>query len=353
MSDHYDIIIVGAGPAGCRAAAMSVEMRPDWKVLLLEGKEGIDWEKYHSICAEGVSEAGLRELKDVSEERVLNHLSSVRELWPSGITVESEVKGFIVDRRGIMRDQLQSFQANGGVLDRSNVIDVRTTEDGCRILTHDKRILDAKFLLGADGAGSIVRRRIFRSETETVVAVTQFLIDEGGVPGTLLLEYGAKYKGKYRWTFPAGDKYKVGFPTGTGNVPADVPHPAGRMIPIGMVNTLVSGNTALIGDAGGLANPVTYAGLRNSWTSARMAVEAMIKGDLADYEVEWRRSPLADPSFIEAHRLLRGYDDEALARLASHLKYGTNMTAIIVGLMKTPGFSTFYRAHVRKLSYGW
>jgi digeranylgeranylglycerophospholipid reductase len=348
MSDHYDIMIVGAGPAGCRAAVLALEMNPDWKVLLIEGKEGADWERYHSICAEGVSATGLKELKDVPQARMLNHLSSVRELWPSGILIESEVEGFIVDRRGIMRDQIRSFQEKGGELDRCNVIDVRTTGDDCRVLTHDKRILGARYLIGADGAGSIVRRRVFRSETETVVAVTQYLTKEGGVPGTMLLEYGAKYKGKYRW-----DNYKVGFPTGSGNVPADVVQPGGRGIPIGMVNSLVNGNTALIGDAGGLANPVTYAGLRNSWTSARMAVEAMTKGDLAGYEVEWRRSPLADPSFIEAHRLLRGYDDEALARLASHLKYGANMTAIIVGLMKTPGFSTFYRAHVRKLSYGW
>lgn len=353
MSDHYDIMIIGAGPAGCRAAAIAMEMNPDWKVLLLEGKKGSDWEKYHSVCAEGVSAAGLRELKEVPPSRILNKLSSVRELWPSGIIIESEVEGFIVDRRGIMHDQIRSFQESGGELERSNVIDVRTTDDCCRILTHDNRIISADHLIGADGAGSIVRRRVFRSETETIVPVTQFLTKEGGMPGTLLLEYGAKYKGKYRWTFPAGDHYKVGFPTGSGIVPPDHPHPAGRGIPIGMVNSLVSGNTALIGDAGGLANPVTYAGLRNSWTSARMAVEAIMKGDLASYEVEWRRSPLADPSFIEAHRLLRGYDDEALARLASHLKYGPNMTAIIVGLMKTPGFSTFYRAHVRKLSYGW
>ena len=353
MSTDYDLIIVGAGPAGCRAAEYAMKRRPEWSVLLIEGKPGDDWEKYHKICAEGVSRKALELLGPHANRHLQHKLTKVEEHWPSGIVVESEIDGFIVDRRAIMKDQAENYRQSGGETKQDTVVDVRNSPGICRILTKGNAILTAKYLLGADGAGSTIRRRVFRSESEKVVPVSQYHSKTGGKPGTLLLEYGARYKGKYKWTFPTRDGYRIGYPTGTDNPPDQKVHVQGRSIPIGLVNSLVSGNTALIGDAAGMANPVTYAGLRNSWASAQMVIDAMIDDDLPRFEREWRESPLADPSFLEAYRLLRASDDDALIKLAGHLRYGPNMSSIMMGLIKTPGFQTFYRAHVRKLSYGW
>ncbi len=35
-ADLFDIIVIGAGPGGCAAAARISEARPDWRVALVE-----------------------------------------------------------------------------------------------------------------------------------------------------------------------------------------------------------------------------------------------------------------------------------------------------------------------------
>ncbi|HSV41806.1 MAG TPA: hypothetical protein VLH13_00165, partial [Methanomassiliicoccales archaeon] len=178
-------------------------------------------------------------------------------------------------------------------------------------------------------------------------------VDQDGAADELLLRYDQRYGGKYWWRFPSSGWSKIGFPAGTEAPPSDHKEKHARIIPIGRVPELVKGNCALVGDAAGQANPLTFGGLRASFQAAMMLANAIRNDDLASYERAWSCSDMANPCFLESFDLIRSMTNHQLSCLARPLRYGPNMTAVMDGLLNQEGFGIFYRGHVRKLSAGW
>ena len=183
--------------------------------------------------------------------------------------------------------------------------------------------------------------------------VEQYVVEQEGSPDELVLRYDQRYKGKYRWRFPSSGRSKIGFPTGSEMAPEHYLERHVRTIPIGRVPELVRGNAALVGDAAGQANPLTFGGLRSAFQASTMLADAVLNGELQRYEDEWSCSELADPCFLESFNLIRSMTNSQLADLARPLRYGPNMTAIMDGLLNQAGFGTFYQGYVRKLGAGW
>ena len=55
MDDPYDVVVVGAGPAGSAAALRALQLRPDSRVLLLDRA---DFPR-DKTCGDGIAPHGL------------------------------------------------------------------------------------------------------------------------------------------------------------------------------------------------------------------------------------------------------------------------------------------------------
>ena len=349
--NDFEVIIVGGGPAGSSAAnRLALGDRAE-NALLLERLDNEDFSKYHRMCAEGISRRGLMETGLDISGTVRNKVNKVVEHWPGNVSLSSDIDGLIIDRNKLIARLREPFLAEGGRVKRSPMIDIHSQEDKFVVRTADTEY-SCDYVIGADGAHSQVRKRLFNAEPKTSMTVIQYLVDKPA-EHCLKFLFDKRYKGKYRWEFPSGEFTKIGYPVGSDEKPEDILEVHSRTIPIGPMDRIVEGRACLVGDAASQANPVTFSGIRNGMTAGRMAADAVMEGDLKLYQDSWSKSPQADLCFYESYQRLRSMANEKLQELVEPFRYGPNLSAIMRDLMNSQDFRTFYQSHVRKLESGW
>ncbi|MGB9212783.1 MAG: NAD(P)/FAD-dependent oxidoreductase, partial [Halobacteriota archaeon] len=104
MKSEYDIIVVGAGPAGAFAAATAA---PECDVLLMEKRQEIG---DPVRCAEGISKVGLSKFLRPQKRWIANKVASARIFAPDGtrLDVSEELAGpevgYVLERKIFDRD---------------------------------------------------------------------------------------------------------------------------------------------------------------------------------------------------------------------------------------------------------
>ncbi len=162
----------------------------------------------------------------------------------------------------------------------------------------------ADMLVGADGANGVVAKTAGLD-----AGIVRGVALEGNVPWSLLdadrfattavIEFGAP-PGGYGWLFPKGDHANLG----VGGWESEGPHlrehlarlarayavdPAaivdvrGHRLPMRRLGASIPGrdHVLLVGDAAGLVDPLSGDGMYEAFTSARLASEAILAGNVA------------------------------------------------------------------------
>jgi len=109
--DSYDIVIIGAGPAGL-SAGLRVCREKSLSVLLVDKMK--PWE--HPIpCAEGVGRLGFHEALEVNPKWIRHEVSKALFHAPDGSTIAytDRNKGYIIDRAGMQSDLASKLDNNG------------------------------------------------------------------------------------------------------------------------------------------------------------------------------------------------------------------------------------------------
>jgi geranylgeranyl reductase family protein len=155
----YDIVIVGAGPAGSIAAYESA--RAGMKVLLLE-KSKFPRDK---PCGGAVMYRGLRLLDgNLPRSIVEQTIYGLRFVLPSGKVAE-----FASDKMigiTVFRDKYDEYlarraeQAGAELLEESRVVRAATDDQCATIFLEDGREFRGRLVIGADGVNSIVSRSL-------------------------------------------------------------------------------------------------------------------------------------------------------------------------------------------------
>lgn len=214
MNSNYDIIVIGAGPAGSMAARYAATQGVS--VLVLEKDRDVG---YPVRCGEAVSKEGVEEFIDSDERWIRAHIKKFSFIAPDETEVslkfDSKQEGYVLERRIFDYELAKSAvdegaqiltraYVNGLLFDDGKVSGVKFEYNG------DQKEAKAKIVIAADGVESRAGRWAglkthidFRDmECCSQITATNVPIDTD----TLYFYFGKDVAPEgYFWVFPKGE----------------------------------------------------------------------------------------------------------------------------------------------------
>ena len=377
---RYDVIIVGSGPAGALAA---VELaRHGLQVCLAERAT----HPRYKACGGGVLARAARLIPLDLAPAVARACRAVELRFSGGDTVFRTTRAtpvvFMTMRPAFDRLLVaEAVRLGAGLREGCTVTGVTTGADGVVVQSSDGE-LAGRFVIAADGAGSIVARGGGWPAPEVVAPALEC---EVPVDAATLARFDgtARFdldhpRGGYSWVFPKEEHLSVGvgiFGARPGRhslreafrqylrelriEPAGPLDLHGALIPVRpRRGPLVRERTLLVGDAAGLADPVTAEGITPALLSGRLAARALLEGELEPAGVAERYTRLLEEEILGelkvAGRLARFFYGHPLPRnllFRSHgQRFCEKVTDIMTGERRYTDFDLSAGSFARLLS---
>jgi len=354
--DHYDIIVVGAGPSGTTAARFSALMGA--KVLVLEKDRDVG---YPVRCGEAVSHEGLVQFLQPDPKWIASTVRYFKLVAPNGKVIKPNIEGYgyILERR-IFDYELAKIAVECGaeVVTKAYVNGLILNDgkvEGVKVLLNNTEQVEirAKIVIGADGVESRVGRWAGLDTTcklqdmESAAQMTLTNIDVE--PDTCYFYFGEKVApGGYLWVFPKGKN--------TANVGIGIAGIYGRQrhalsyleefieknFPGASILTVIAGGVPcaktaerivtkglmLVGDAAHQVNPVSGGGIISGMIGGKLA--GQIAGQaireknldlIFKYQEEWHKVlGQRHERYYKIKQFIYKFSDEKLNQIADELE---------------------------------
>ena len=322
----FDVIIVGAGPAGTTAALYA--HRLGLNCILLD-KAVFPRDK---ICGDALSGKSVRIMRELGILDELNNLdgSEINRITfgsPKNIQFDVNLKGtqnndqitkgfvipreifdnYLFEKADAVTDTRQGFSVKDLIFENNYVVGVKG-----KTRTATEEEFRAPVVMGCDGSNSIVARKLGLYEMEmdhTSVAVRCYYEGVKGLTDQIELHYVKEVNPGYFWLFPAGDgRANIGIGLSKSDMKKEnrtlrqimdevtqteyfkerfadakqLERPVGWNLPLGSIHRKNHGNGfMLLGDAAGLVDPFTGEGIGNAMVSGQYAMEVAAKSKLS------------------------------------------------------------------------
>jgi geranylgeranyl reductase family protein len=314
MTDTWDLVVVGAGPAGASAALAALDADPSTTVLLLDRS---DFPRDKS-CGDGIAPHCFDRLASIG-------VTGVEEGW-APLTRLELARGeqsvarpmarpvHVIPRQVFDARLVERAVGRGAQLRREKVVSIETVPHGTvqdRTVSYENSSYEtvlngtirARVVVGADGANSVVRSGLGLPYGRRAIAIRGYAATPANRRGTQVIRYGDRRQPAYAWAFDRGDGLSN---IGYGELlPTDGEPPPSRALLLDQLDRLLpgyagtewkghhlplsgwrwhqpDGRLLLAGDAAGLINPMTGEGIYYAITTGiaagRSAVRALRRG---------------------------------------------------------------------------
>lgn len=346
---RYDVIVVGAGPAGATAATAAVQAGA--KVLLVEEHTQIG----HPIQCTGLLSTRGWKLARVDGSIIVRKITGVRVHSPDGSVYElggERVRAYVIDRDRLDQSLVERATKAGVTIQTgTRATELREYENGARALVIQtpgsaRQHLKASVIIGADGPHSLLARHAGLPRPQKILLGLQALISVGARHALPLRSdfvevfFGRRWAANFfAWSVPAADGMaRVGLATDCVRAAKQCfehlraeHHKLGKvvlyqsgMIPIGPAQRTVTDGFLLVGDAAGQAKPTSGGGIYTGMLCGRIAGEVAARCALAgktqarflrEYERRWRAKLERELSLgMRAHHILSHLTDDQITQ---------------------------------------
>ena len=372
MKNKYDVIVVGAGPAGSLCAWKASEA--GMSVLLLEKDREIG---LPVRCGEGTSSEELKRFLPIEERWISHRVKYLKIVSPDGtrVPIETAEVGCILDRRRFDAELARrAGEAGTEVRTRAYVFGLEMsngTVTGTKVFHQgQERTIGARIVIGADGVESRIGRmagiRTFvplrDMETCYQMTLSNINIDAKSCE----MHFGEKVApGGYAWIFPKGERIAnvgVGISGDNGSTGCArlylerfirnhfenfsiLSGVAGGVPCLPTLPQITAPGIMLVGDAARQVNPLTGGGILAAMVAGQIAGEvaadAVRRGDISqkgleDYPRRWEEA--GGKTHRRLYRIKKAVfklNDRALNRTAHSLMDCSPTDRTVITLFRT------------------
>jgi geranylgeranyl reductase family protein len=342
-----DVAVVGGGPAGAWAAHLLA--KGGARVTLFDHSHPRE-----KPCGGGLTGRALALVSPalpvgrvpiVTAETALFTADTTADLVSvalHGSLAEAEDRRLgIASRRDFDRALLDAAVARGVRHVTERVVDVQAGPGDMLLRTASNKHR-AAFVIGADGANSLVRRRLHRAFHRSQLSVATGFFVVGPTAHEIRIHCVSR-PGGYIWSFPRRDHLAVGIcakadtaptaealrevvrawmnETRTGQGAALRPYawPIPTLSPADFARDVVAGSRWLLaGDAAGLVDPLTREGIFFALRSAELAAQAILHEAEPSRGYDARIRDEMHPELRRASFFARGFFQPGFTRLLIH-----------------------------------